>query len=131
MQLHRVFGLALPDDQAIPTAILKGPEVSRVSSPVARQFRPPVFASASRHTAFAACSVLVPKAAMNEDNFAMPCQHQVRPSREIPAVQAESKSESMHELTDGKLRSHVLAPDPPHVFAPSPRIEVVAHLRPS
>ena len=59
----------------------------------------------------------VPEAAVNKDNKAVLGEDEVRPSREILAVEPEAKAHTARDSADRKLRPGVLAADLGHVSA--------------
>lgn len=85
LNFREAIRLAFPDDYTIPTALLKGINVSLVSFPVLSQFGPPVFRVRFWLVTFAA-GVAVPKTAMHENSSLPSRKDDVRLSWQIFAV---------------------------------------------
>src|ERR1700683_2410224 len=64
-----VLELAFPNDKIPPALLLKAGLCERIAFPIAAQFWTPVFQPRAGHPALSALPMLMPKAAMHEDNF--------------------------------------------------------------
>ncbi len=60
--------------------------------------------------------MLMPKAAMNKNDFAHAWENQVRFTRKITAVEAETESKTVNKRTNQQFWSCVAAANSPHVF---------------
>jgi len=61
--------------------------------------------------------MLVPEAAMNEDDLPQTRQHEVRLARKIFAMKSKTVAKPMHKRADCDLRLCVFAADSAHIFA--------------
>jgi len=116
-----VSQLAFPDDKHLPAGSLEIRNVACVPLDVAGELRVPVVLPRSRQGGGAATWVgmLVPEAAMHEDYLTAPGKGEIRPPRQILAVQAESIAEPMREAPDLDLRLGVRAADRNHRAPPA------------
>lgn len=64
-----------------------------------------------------AAIVLMPEAAMHEDDLLQPGEHKIRSSGKIGAVEAEPVAHRVRKPPNGELGLGVLLSDSPHVFA--------------
>ena len=101
-----VLGTAIPRDVL---AELLGPELD----PALRRVRVP------------ASLVAVPETAMHQHDDPIPRKHEIRPARQILAVQAESESQAMCRPADDQLRDRIPALDAGHHLAASRRVHNV------
>ncbi len=71
--------------------------------------------------------MLVPKAPMNKDDFALAWEHKVRFPGKVFAMKPETVSHCMGQAADSDFRQCVLALDRAHVFTAAIRQELVSH----
>lgn len=120
-----VSRLTFPDHEATPSCGFEGLKVGDVTFLVSSELRAPVFAAARRNAPFAARIVLMPKAAVNEDDLLVSGEDDVRRSWQVAAMQPEPEPQVVNKPTDGDLRRHVLTANAPHVLATALRVQLV------
>lgn len=77
---------AFPYHERMPIHSLKSIHVALISLYSCRQLGKPVLHIGDGRKNLGACSVLVPEAAMDEDNGAGPREYYIRPTWQVPAV---------------------------------------------
>ena len=118
-QLLCLFGLTLPNYQALPASFSKEPQVPRIPYLVPIEFRFPVIQPGARKPTLPAAGVLMPETAVHKDDFPMPCQNQIGLSREFPLMQTKAKAQAMNQFANRNFRGHARTADLAHVFAPA------------
>lgn len=73
--------------------------------------------------------MIMPEAAMNEDNNFVSWEHDVGGSRQAANVDAESEASCKQKFSDCKFRLGVLLPNPGHDIAPLLLSNNIGHLR--
>lgn len=87
--------LALPDGNDTPTESLQRPRVPAITLDIAPELGVPERDSRFRRVSETASTVAVPEAPMYEDRCTVLRQYDVRPSREIVAVQPKSETRAV------------------------------------
>ena len=112
-----VLVLTFPHHEDIPPQLPERGLGLSVSLPIPLELWQPVVGSALRLPCQAAANVLMPEAAMNEDDLSQPGKDQIGSARQITAVQAEPVSQAMSRPPDRELRLRVRLCDAPHLGA--------------
>jgi hypothetical protein len=115
MQQVRPLQLTLPHYQDSPPEPAQFLLISQVPFPILGKLLGP-----KSHFGFRLSTtprVLVPEAAVDEDDFAEPRKHHVGSAGQISGVQAVAETHPMHEPADRHFRLCVLASHTGHPFA--------------
>lgn len=114
---YGVSHFAFPHDLDAPAEVGEGCIVSCVSGPRAGELRTPVLCSAFGHVANFAC-VMVPKAAVDENDGPMLWQDDVWVAGQITPMHPEPKTQSVQQGPHPKLRPCVGTLDACHQLPP-------------
>ena len=95
MQRHLFLDLALPYDKDAPAERLKRRFSLSIPLHVAGKLWKPVLRARPRHVSVPAASMLMPKAAVHQDNSSVPRQYYVRRARQVSAMQSEAEAHCM------------------------------------
>jgi hypothetical protein len=102
-QIVVALRFALPHDQGVPASLTEGIEFLAVAADVVGKLLAPEVGVVLRDGQGPTYAVLVPEAAVDEDNLTVSRQHDVGPAGRLCPVEA-----------DGWFRTLVLVPDPNH-----------------
>ena len=69
----------------------------------------------------------MPEAPVHEDDGAVPREHEVGATGQVPSMEPKAESEPMCNSPNGDFRTGITAPDPRHHLAPPLRIHDVGH----
>ena len=102
-KLRAIFGLAVPDDQNLPSKFLERCNMLSVARDVAFEFRRPVAGIGFGLPRIeAAClGVQVPETAVHENDFSAGTEHEIRFAGQVLAMQAVTMPKSCNEAADG------------------------------
>ena len=106
-----ILALAFPHHNNLPPQLAEFTTHAAVALDVGLELGVPERSIGLRCCRVAAAGVAVPEAAMDEDDHAMPGQHDVGLAREVLAMQAEPVAHPVQGRSDEPLRSCVLAAD--------------------
>lgn len=98
--------LAFLNDQHAPSQPIQSSANPLVARGVALEFSNPIAASRRGYSA-AAAVVQMPEAAVDDDDFSMPGEHEIGRARERRIVQAIAEAQGMRESPDHQLRRRV------------------------
>jgi hypothetical protein len=118
-QKLRSAGFTLPHSQDIPPTNLQRSMRCRVAYLIAFQLRSPIRKIAKRFVGELAArqAMLMPKATMNENDFAAAAKYQVRFSRKQPAMKPVAKAHPMNHPPDDHFGGGVNAANRLHCSA--------------
>jgi hypothetical protein len=116
-QGSRVPGLALPDDLDAPAQVDELLRHPAIPGDVGRELGLPELGSRLGVGAATTSFVPVPEAAMNEHRHLMFRKYEIRPARQIGAMQPKPQAASMGQTPHCQFRTSVLPPDAPHQSA--------------
>ena len=119
---------AFPDYANSPTCIQKLGLVALITFHIQAKFLCPEVGPSSWRGCVSAPFVPVPKATMNLDDDLPFRQHNIRPPRKSPVMQAESEAFSMQHLAQLDLRLRILAADPGHHSGPGFLVHYIGHV---
>lgn len=96
-----------------------------ISTRILRELRLPKTDPSGGHRATFAATMSMPKAAMNEDDFAMFGEDKIRTARQRTNMQTKPVAQTMHERTNDELGTRVFASHGSHDCASFSRREYV------
>ena len=112
-------GLALPDDQVIPSEPLQLPVINPIATHVAFDLPLPEGTVRRRDGGPVASPVAsVPIAAVDENHPLVSRKYKVGVPREVFPMNPESVTHTVYERSDVNLRFRILRSDLPHDFGP-------------
>ena len=111
-----VLGLALPDNEKVPTQFRYRFLCCLIALEIAIEFFVPKF-GVGRGSFATRAIVAMPKAAVNEDNFIMPREDNIGAAGKVAAMEAEAIAKTMQRLTDFDFRGGVFVFYPRHIAA--------------
>lgn len=123
--------LALPKRKHIPSSRSEPLLISSIAALIALQFWPPVLDSRFGDVGPRTALVLMPKAALNLDDFRQARENEIWSTRKCLNVQSIAKSHRMHEPSNSHLRRRVSTTDTPHVCTSLNGGEPIQRLSPS
>jgi hypothetical protein len=109
--------IALPQRQDFPSVTPQLRDVLSVSLDIAQQLRFPVADSRFWHPAISTSLVLMPEAALHENDLSPRWEHEIRNARQVAPMQGVAVPEPMEQASDLHLGLGVRAPDPAHDLA--------------
>lgn len=104
----QVVGLAFPYNKDFPTRLAQIFEISFIAINISTAFVLPEFCMRGGFNASITATVHMPETAVNQNNFAMFRQHQVRLPGQIPPMKSVAITHAVDETPNDKLRSCVL-----------------------
>lgn len=107
--------LTFPHHEHPPTVTPKGTHGPFITSDVRRKLGAPELGPRGWFDASVAASVSVPEAPVNEHGHTMHRKHDVRASRQVPALKSEAVAHRVEKPSNGQLRRGVASLDRPHV----------------
>ena len=100
--------LAFADGENGPAGAPQSAHVLGVPKAIALKFRAPIIEARLWHSSDLAVSMLMPKAAVDENYFAITCQDNVGCSRQCARVEPVSTPKPKHDFPDNHLRPSML-----------------------
>jgi hypothetical protein len=114
-----MLDFALPDDKYSPAYRFKSRATGGISQLIALKLGLPILKIRAGNVSKLAtgCTVLMPEASVNEDNFAACRENHVGSPRKGMAMKPVSETHPMNQAPHSKFRLHVLAADRAHICA--------------